>query len=138
MQKYKYFYGVCRKQPFFQEFLNRLYPGDFDAIGQKIDIYTNLAIFGCSPSKKHGSVGFRKFCLELREKSQKVDYIDACFFFRIFLKNRRFWLRCQCRNEFCMKKYPNKRIFVGFVESSHFFRECSYSLSAKKLIPYIL
>ena len=31
-------------------------------------IYTNLAIFGFFPSKKHDSFSFRKFCLELVEK----------------------------------------------------------------------
>ena len=34
-------------------------------------IYTNLAIFGFFPSKKHDSFGFRKFCLKLIEKITK-------------------------------------------------------------------
>ena len=34
-------------------------------------IYTNLAIFGFFPSKKHDSFSFRKFCLKLIEKITK-------------------------------------------------------------------
>ena len=34
-------------------------------------IYTNLAILGFFPSKKHDSFGFRKFCLKLVEKITK-------------------------------------------------------------------
>ena len=45
-----------------------------------------------------------------------------CFIFCIFLKNRRVALSYQCRNEFCMPKYPNNRIFVGFGEKSGFPR----------------
>ena len=61
--------------------------------------------------------------------------------FCIFLKNRRLWLRFQCRNEFCMQKYLNKGIFIGFTDNSHFsenFRTCYsmaiFMLTAKKLI----
>ena len=61
--------------------------------------------------------------------------------FCIFLKNRRLWLRFQCRNEFCMQKYLNKGIFIGFAKNSHFsenFRTgyiiAIFILSAKKLI----
>ena len=35
------------------------------------------------------------------------------FFFSAYFRN-------QCRNEFCMQKYPNKGIFIGFAENSHF------------------
>ena len=37
----------------------------------------------------------------------------------MFLKNYRFWLSFQRRNEFCMQKYPKKHIFIGFAEKSH-------------------
>ena len=60
----------------------------------------------------------------------------------MFLKNHRFWLSYQCRNEFCMQKYPNKHIFIGFAEKSHlpfqfwkaYITWRFFSLSAKKLI----
>ena len=58
----------------------------------------------------------------------------------MFLENHRFWLSFQCRNEFCMQKYPNKHIFIGFAEKDHlpfhFAKPISwqfFSLSAKKL-----
>ena len=61
--------------------------------------------------------------------------------FCIFLKTRRLWLRFHCKNEFCVQKYPNKGIFIGFAENSHFsenFRTgCSmaiFMLTAKKWI----
>ena len=61
--------------------------------------------------------------------------------FRIFLKNRRLWLRFQDRNEFCMQKYPNKGIFIGFTENSLFsenfrtgYSMAIFMLTAKKLI----
>ena len=61
--------------------------------------------------------------------------------FCIFLKNRRLWLRFQCRNEFCMQKYPNKGIFIGFRENSLFsenfrtgYSMAIFMLTAKKLI----
>ena len=111
-------------------------------------IYTNLAIFGFSLSNKHDSFGFRKFCLKLIEifsiKSQKIEYNDNKYFysiFCIFLKNRRLWLRLQCRNELCMQKHPTKGIFIGFRENCLFsenFRK-GYSMAifiliTKKLI----
>ena len=106
-------------------------------------IYTNLAIFSFFPSNKHDSFGFRKFCLKIIEKTKKIQNNDNKYFFSIFcifLKNRRLWLRLQCRNEFCMQKYPNKGIFIGFRENSLFseyFRK-GYSMaifmpSAEKL-----
>ena len=59
----------------------------------------------------------------------------------MFLKNHRFWLSFQCRNEFCMQKYPNKLIFIGFAEKaiypSIFAKPIAwrfFSLSVKKLI----
>ena len=76
-------------------------------------IYTALAIFGFFPSKKHNSFCFRKFCLKLIEKIKKIENNDNKYLFSIFcifLKNSRLWLRFQCRNEFCMQKYPNKGI----------------------------
>ena len=61
--------------------------------------------------------------------------------FCLFLKNRRLWLRFQCRNEFSMQKYPNKGIFLGFAENSHFsenfrtgYSMAIFMLSVKKLI----
>ena len=61
--------------------------------------------------------------------------------FCIFLKKRRLWLRLQCRNEFCMQKYPDKGIFIGFAENSHFsenfrtgYSMAIFMLTAKKLI----
>ena len=67
--------------------------------------------------------------------------IDILFIFCKFLKNHRFWLRYQCRNEFCMQKYPNKGIFIGFAENSHLslnFRTgyslAIFTLLTKKLI----
>ena len=61
--------------------------------------------------------------------------------FCIFLKNRRLWLHFQCRNEFCMQKYPNKGIFIGFRENSLFsenyrtgYSMAIFMLTAKKLI----
>ena len=61
--------------------------------------------------------------------------------FCIFFKNRRLWLRFQCRNEFCMKKYPNKGIFIVFREKSLFsenfrtgYSMAIFMLTAKKLI----
>ena len=62
--------------------------------------------------------------------------------FCIFRKNRRLWLRFQCRNEFCMQKYPNKGIFIRFAKKKSHFSEyfpigysmAIFMLSAKKLI----
>ena len=61
--------------------------------------------------------------------------------FCIFLKNRRLWLRFQCRNEFCMQKYTNKGIFIGLRENSLFsegfrtgYSMAIFMLTAKKLI----
>ena len=58
-----------------------------------------------------------------------------------FLKNRRLWLRFQGRNEFCMQKYSNKGIFIGFTENSLFsenfrtgYNMAIFMLTAKKLI----
>ena len=70
--------------------------------------------------------------------------INIFFFpiFCMFLKNHRFWLSFQCRNEFCMQKYPNKHIFIGFAEKKAIYPSIFakpiawrfFSLSAKKLI----
>ena len=61
--------------------------------------------------------------------------------FCLFLKKRRLWLRFQCRNEYSMQKYPNKGIFLGFAENSHFsenfrtgYSMAIFMLSVKKLI----
>ena len=47
----------------------------------------------------------------------------------------------QRRNEFCMQKYPNKRIFITFAEKSHLsenfqtgYSLAIFTLSAKKLV----
>ena len=108
-------------------------------------IYTTLAIFGFFPSNKHDSFDFRKFCLKSIEKitkKQKIMITNIYFsIFCIFLKNCRLWLCLQCRNEFCMQKYPNKGIFIGFEENSHFsenfrtgYSMAIFMLTAKKLI----
>ena len=60
--------------------------------------------------------------------------------FCIFLKNHRLSLRFQGRNEFCMQKYPNKGIFIGFTENSLFsenFRT-GYSMAIFMLTAKIL
>ena len=57
--------------------------------------------------------------------------------FCIFLKNRRLRLHFQSRNEFCMQKYPNKGIFIGFRENSLFsenFRTGDFHAIGQKLI----
>ena len=61
--------------------------------------------------------------------------------FCLFLKNLRLWLRFQCRNEFCMQEYPNKGIFLGSAENSHFsenfrtgYSMAIFMLSVQKLI----
>ena len=78
------------------------------------------------------------------------------YFLHISLKpkNCRLWLRFQCRNEFCMQKYPNKGIFkfcmqkypnkgifIGFTENSLFsenfrtgYSMAIFMLTPKKLI----
>ena len=62
------------------------------------------------------------FALNFYRKSQKNKKIMINIFysiFCIFLKTHRFWLSLLCRNEFCMQKYPNKHISIGFAENSH-------------------
>ena len=61
--------------------------------------------------------------------------------FCMFLKNYRFCLSFHCKKEFCMQKYLNKHIFIGFAEKSHLLSIFAkpiawrfFSLSAKKLI----
>ena len=87
-------------------------------------IYTNLATFGFLLSNKYDSFGFRKILFETnRENHKKQKNNDNKYFFpifRIFLKKCRLWLRFQGRNEFCMQKYPNKGIFIGFTENNLF------------------
>ena len=41
-------------------------------------------------------------------------------FLRIFLKIRIVERCFQCKNEFCMPKYPNNCIFKGFAEKAFF------------------
>ena len=94
----------------------------FFSLSAKKLMFTNLTIFGFFPSKKYDSVGIRHFCLRLLEKITKRENNDNKYlFFSIFcmfLKNLGFWLSFQCRNEFCMQKYPNKHIFIGFAEKA--------------------
>ena len=86
-------------------------------------IFTDLAIFDFFQSKKHDSIGIINFCLKLLEKITKnkkimiINIFDSIFC--LFLKTHRFWLSFQYRNHFCMQKYPNKHIFIGFAENSH-------------------
>ena len=77
------------------------------------------------------------------KRPRYIDRID--FIFCIFLKIRRVELSFQCRNEFCMPKYPNNCIFMGLAEKSGFSPNfCPYysmaiwRLWAKKLINTIL
>ena len=57
-----------------------------------------------------------------QRKSHKKENNNRifCFIFLKFPKNRRVELNFQCRNEFCMPKYPNNHIFMGFGEKSVF------------------
>ena len=84
MQKYPnkgIFIGFAENSHF-SEYLR---PGNliFMLTAKKL-IYTNLEIFGFYTSNKHDSSGFRKFCLKLIGKSQKIENNDSIFFFRIF------------------------------------------------------
>ena len=107
-------------------------------------INTIQAEFGVFPSKNHDSIVFMHSASNFQRKSQKIkNNINQIFYFIfcIFLKNRRVELSFQCRNEFCMPKYPNNRIFMGFGEKSGFsLNFCPYysmtiwRLWAKKLI----
>ena len=107
-------------------------------------IYTNLAISGFFLSNKHDSFGFQEILLETNRENHKKQKIMINIFFSIFcifLKNHRLSLRFQGRNEFCMQKYPNKGIFIGFTENSLFsenfrtgYSMAIFMLTAKKLI----
>ena len=68
--------------------------------------------------------------------------INICFFHFLHVSQKP-WIFAQfsCKNEFCIQKYPNKHIFIGFAEKSHLpFLFCKpiawrfFSLSAKKLM----
>ena len=141
MQKYPnkgIFIGFAENSLFSENFRTGYSMAIFMLTAKKL-IYTNLAIFGFFPSNKTDSFGFRK-----QRKSQKIENNDNKYFFSIFcifFKNRRLWLRFQCRNEFCMQKYPNESIFIGFAENSHFSKNfrtgysmAIFMLTAKKLI----
>ena len=147
MQKYpdKSIFIGFRENNFFSENFRRGYSMAIFMLTAKKLICTNLAIFGFFLSNKHDSFGFRKFCLKLIEKiTKKQKKNDNKYFFSIFcifLKNRRLWLRFQCRNEFCMQKYPDKSIFIGFRENNFFsenfrtgYSMAIFMLTAKKLI----
>ena len=147
MQKYPnkgIFIGFTENSLFSENFRTGYSMAIFMLTAKKL-IYTNLAIFGFFLSNKHDSFGFRKFCLKLIEKitkKQKITITNIFFtIFCIFLKNRRLWLSFQGRNEFCMQKYPNKGIFIGFTENSLFsenfrtgYSMAIFMLTAKKLI----
>ena len=92
--------------------------------GPKKLINTLFIEFGFLPSLKHDSIVFflcnsasnfkRK---HTQKKKIKINNNWCCIsFFAFYLKNRRVELSFQCRNEFCMPKYPNNRIFMGFGE----------------------
>ena len=147
MQKYpnKGIFIVFRENSLFSENFRTGYSMAIFMLTAKKLIYTNLAIFGFFLSNKHDSFGFRKFCLKLIEKNHKKQkiMITNIFFsiFCIFLKNRRLWLRFQCKNEFCMQKYPIKGIFIGFTDNRNFsenfrigYSMAIFMLTAKKLI----
>ena len=147
MQKYPnqgIFIGFTENSLFSENFRTGYSMAIFMLTAKKL-IYTNLIIFGFFVSKKHDSFGFRKFSLKLIEKitkKQKIMITNIFFsIFCLFLKNRRLWLRFQDRNEFCMQKYPNKGIFIGFTENSLFsenfrtgYSMAIFMLTAKKLI----
>ena len=111
-------------------------------------INTILAEFDFFPSKNHNSIVFYaipQVTFRENHKKQKIIIRFFILFFCIFLKNRRVELNFQCRNEFCMPKYPNNRIFMGFEEKRGFSPNfCPYysmtiwRLWAKKLINTIL
>ena len=77
-------------------------------------INTISAEFSLFPSKNHDSIVFMQFCpSNFLRKSQKMENNENLIFyfiFCIFLKNSRVELSFQCRNEFCMPKYPNNRL----------------------------
>ena len=73
MQKYPnpgFFIGFAENIHFSENFRTGYSMAIF-MLSVKKFIYTNLAIFGFFPSKKHDSFGFRKFCLKLVEKITK-------------------------------------------------------------------
>ena len=73
MQKYHnkgIFIGFAENSHFSENFQTGYSMAIFMLSVKKL-IYTNLAIFGFFPSKKHDSFGFRKFCLKLVEKITK-------------------------------------------------------------------
>ena len=125
MQKYPIkgiFIGFAENSHFSENFRTGYSMAIFMLSAKKL-IYTNLAIFSFFPSKKHDLFGFRKFCLKLVEKITKKEKIMINIFFSIFclfLRNRKVWLRFQCRYELCMQKYPNEGSFIGFAEKSPF------------------
>ena len=56
------------------------------------------------------------FILSQLQKIKNNDNKYFILFFAFFSKNCRVELCFQCRNEFCMPKYPHNRIFMGFAE----------------------
>ena len=48
----------------------------------------------------------------------KTNDFSIFFFFCIFQENRRILNCFHCRYEFCMQKYPNKLIFIEFVDNT--------------------
>ena len=86
-------------------------------------IDTILAEFDLFPSKNMFPLFLCNSASNFQIKSQKIknNNIQVFYFiFCIFLKNSRVELNFQCRNEFCMPKYPNNRIFMGFGEKRVF------------------
>ena len=95
MQKYPnkcIFYGIYIEQPFFRRiFEQAIYIMAIFMLTAKKLIYTNLAIFGFFPSKKHDLFGFRKFCLKLIEKiTKKIENNDnkICFFYFLHISQK--------------------------------------------------
>ena len=86
-------------------------------------INTILAEFDFLPSKNMIPLLLCSSASNFQRKSQKIKNNKNQIFnfiFCIFLKNRRVELSFQCRNEFCMPKYTNDRIFMGFGEKKVF------------------
>ena len=86
---------------------------------KKIDQYIS-AEFGVFPSKNHDSIAILQATFRENHKKKIVIFRYFILFFCIFLRNCRVELSFQFRNELCMPKYPNDRIFMGFGEKSVF------------------
>ena len=104
--------GFGEKEGFSPNFWPLEY-GDLEAMGPKIDQYhfsrdlasfhlkTMIPLFLCNSASNF---------LRKSQKMENNENLIFYFIFCIFLKNSRVELSFQCRNEFCMPKYPNNRL----------------------------